>query len=162
MKKIILLISLVTIMTLFVGCNTSSYVATDKKSNFAININNVEITMHKEASKIIEALGTSKEYFESESCAFPGLDKVYTYNSFEISTYPKNNVDYISGVFLLDDTVSTKEGVYLYQSIEDMKRAYGENYKEANGVYTYTKGKSQISFMIKEDKIIQIEYLALQ
>ncbi|MGL5085713.1 MAG: hypothetical protein ACRC68_08375 [Clostridium sp.] len=123
--------------------------------------NNISIKMNDAAVNTLQKLGKENQYFESQSCAFPGLDKVYTYNSFEITTYPINNVDYIESIFLLDDTVKTPEGVCLYQTLEDMKKAYGENYEEVQGIYTYQKGKSKLSFMIKDNKITQIEYKAI-
>ncbi len=166
MKKVTVVISAIIIGILLVSCSDNGkgkaqgYDASSQK-NFIFETNNIEIKLHEEAEDIILGLGEYKEYFEAESCAFEGLDKIYTYSSFEISTYEKDSIDYISGISLMDDTVSTKEGISLFQTLEELKAIYGENYKEENGVYTYTKAQSQISFMIKENKIVQIEYLAL-
>ena len=41
--------------------------------------------MNTDVAPVIEALGEPLHYFESESCAFKGLNK-YTYGGFEIST----------------------------------------------------------------------------
>ena len=175
MKRLLVLISTVALSAMLVACGGSSE---DKKENnsgtkvedtskgevsgnFMYTANDVDIMMHEKADKIIEALGEETDYFESASCAFEGLDKIYTYSGFEVLTYEKDGVDYIAGVTLMDDTVSTTEGVSLFQSKEDMIAAYGEDFKEVEGIYTYKKGESQISFMIKDGQISQIEYTAL-
>ncbi len=175
MKRLLVLISTVALSAMLVACggdsqgnkenNSGTKVEngsnTEVSGNFEYTANGTEIMMHQKAKTIIDALGDATDYFESESCAFEGLDKIYTYSGFEVSTYEKDGVDYIAGVSLMDDTVSTAEGVSLFESKEDMIAAYGEDFKEVEGIYTYKKGESQISFMIKEGQITQIEYTAL-
>ena len=165
MKKIIVVISAIMLGIVLVSCsgNTKGNKGYDASSNenFIFETNGIEIKLHEEAEDIISNLEEYKEYFEAESCAFEGLDKIYTYSSFEVSTYEKDGIDYISGISLMDDTVSTKEGISLFQTLEELKSMYGEEYTEENGVYTYTRAQSEISFMVKANKIVQIEYLAL-
>ena len=73
--------------------------------------------MNEDASAVVEELGEADDYFESESCAFEGLDKVYTYPGFTLNTYPVDDKDYVLSVVFRDDTVSTDEGI----SIEAQK-----------------------------------------
>ena len=54
-------------------------------------------------------LGEPMHYFEAPSCAFEGMDKIYSYSGFEFTTYTKDNVDYIASIVFLDDTVTTRE-----------------------------------------------------
>jgi hypothetical protein len=117
--------------------------------------------MNKEAAPVVEALGDPLDYFESESCAFKGLDKVYYYSGFELTTYPLDDVDYISTIDFKDDTVSTKEGIFIGSSLDDVKAAYGEDYKEENGFYTYTKGDSTLTFIMENDAVTAITYTAI-
>ena len=49
--------------------------------------------MGADASKVVDELGEADDYFESESCAFEGLDKVYTYPGFKLNTYPVDDKD---------------------------------------------------------------------
>ena len=72
---------------------------------------NVKIIPGAEIAPIVAALGQPQNYMESPSCAFTGLDKIYTYPHFMIYSYPMNNVDYVYMVTLTDDIVSTDEGV---------------------------------------------------
>lgn len=123
--------------------------------------NNIEIKINAEAASIVSALGEPKNFFESPSCAFQGVDKFYYYNSFEIDTYPINGVDYIYIVKLLDDSISTPEGAFIGCTLSDVKTAYGDGYTEKNGFYTYTLGKTTIEFVSVNDIITEIKYIAI-
>lgn len=79
--------------------------------------------MNENMEPLVKKLGDADNYFESDSCAFQGKDKVYTYGSVKITTYPKDNKDYVYTIELLDDTVSTPEGI----SIGSDKRLLRKN-----------------------------------
>lgn len=132
----------------------------NEPSGYAFEYNDVSIYMNTDVAPVIDALGESIHYFEEESCAFKGLDKFYTYAGFEITTYPLEGKDYISTIYLMDDTVSTPEGVYLGSTIDEMIAAYGEDYIESSGTYTYVKDDSKLQFIAMDDEIISITYLA--
>ena len=121
----------------------------------------ITIPMNVDVAPILAALGESQEYFEAESCAFHGLDKIYTYNGFEINTYPNGDKDYIASVYFLDDSVTTEEGIYLGSALDDVVAAYGEDYREESGEYTYTLGESRLSFIVEEDSVTAITYSAI-
>lgn len=130
-------------------------------SGYAFEHNGVTIYMNTDVEPVVNALGDPLNYFEAESCAFKGLDKFYTYAGFEITTYPQDGKDYISSVNLMDDTVSTTEGIYLGSSVDDMIAAYGDDYTESSGSYTYVRDESKLQFIVMEDEIISITYLAI-
>lgn len=128
---------------------------------FGFEVNGVSIPMNVDAAPIVEALGEPVEYFEAASCAFQGLDKIYTYNGFEINTYPSEDKDFIASVYFLDDSVTTDKGIYLGASIDDVIAAYGEEYEGVEGEYTYTLGETTLSFIIEEDSVASITYSAI-
>lgn len=130
-------------------------------SGYAFEYNGVAIYMNTDAEPVVNALGEPLNYFEAESCAFKGLDKTYTYSGFEITTYPLDGKDYISSVYFMDDSVSTPEGIYLGSTVDEMIAAYGDNYTESSGSYTYVKDDSKIQFIASEGEIISITYLAI-
>ena len=130
-------------------------------SGYFFEYNGTSIYMNTDVVPVIEALGEARDYFEAESCAFKGLDKVYSYPGIEISTYPMDGKDYISSLDLADDTVSTPEGIYLGSTVDDVIAAYGEDYQESLGSYTYTKDDSKLQFITMDGEVIGITYFAI-
>lgn len=128
---------------------------------FEFEFNDVIIPMNVDAAPILEELGESIDYFEAPSCAFQGLDKIYYYSGFELNTFPQGEKDYISSVNILDDTVTTREGLYLGAKLEDVIAEYGEDYIMENGFYTYTLGGSKLTFVVEDDVVEAITYTAL-
>ncbi len=118
----------------------------------------IEVTPDMDMSVVLEALGEETTYFEAASCAFEGLDKVYTYDHFEIDTYPDGDTDKISAIILLDDLTTTQEGVYIGQSKADMESAYGTDYEKNSNSYTYTKDGAHLEFILEGETIISISY----
>jgi hypothetical protein len=129
-------------------------------SGYSFEYKDLNIFMNMDVAPVINNLGEALEYFEAESCAFKGLDKTYTYPGFEITTYPLNGSDNISSIYIMDDSVSTPEGIYLGASVDEMIAAYGDDYTESSGAYTYTKDDSKLQFITKDNEIIAITYLA--
>jgi len=120
----------------------------------------VKIAMDEEAQTIVEALGEPKSYFEAASCAFEGLDKIYTYSGFEINTYPLEDKDYISSVILKDDTVTTPEGLAIGDSKEKIEELYGADRTEDNNLIVYEKDDMKLRIILKEEYVAAIEYVS--
>lgn len=131
---------------------------------YVFSYEGLEIKVGSLMSEYLDTLGEPISYFEAASCAFDGLDKVYSYNSFEITTYPVDDKDYVGSIRFLDDMVETKEGVALFGTKADMTAAYGETYVDENGVLVYYyDGKEEngrLCFILSGDEIISIEYQA--
>lgn len=125
---------------------------------YVLEYNKVTIGVDMEAAPIIEALGEPDSYFEAASCAFEGLDKMYTYGSIEIDTYELDDKDYISAIIFNDDMISTKEGIALFMTKEEMITAYGENFTEELGMFVYEKDGMKLKFMLTDNAISYIEY----
>jgi hypothetical protein len=164
-KKMLLALMTVLMLSLvFAGCSNSETGNNDpgtEKNGYEFVSNGVNITMLAQAEDVLSELGEENTYFEAESCAYQGMDKIYTYNGFEVRTNEIDKKDYVTSVILVDDSVATPEGVALFMTKEDMIEAYGDNYSEELGLYTYTMGESKLSFLIKDEEIISIEYTAV-
>lgn len=180
MKKIFLLF---LIAILLVGCGNEGSPPKDSNPESANNIvddasddvdedeegieayvfetKGVEIAMNAQVAPIIESLGEYKEFFEAESCAFQGMEKTYTYDGFDLYTYEIDGVDSVASISFLDDSVKTQEGIYLYSSLDDMIDAYGDDYEESLGLYTYVQGDSELAFLVDNDEVVSIEYIAV-
>ena len=181
MRKTAVLISLIAAGTILIGCgsgNPSSGAdsgepvssgsspidaggqdaATEQPLSFSFQARNITIEMGGSASPVIGALGEPLSYFEAPSCAFDGIDKIYYFSGFELYTYPVGGDDFILSVNLTDDSVTTKEGVYLGMSYDDMLGAYGNDYVQNQGQYVYTRSDSTLSFLIEHGEIVVIIY----
>ncbi len=127
-------------------------------SGYVFLYKNTTIAVDADMAEVLEALGDPKSYYEAASCAFEGLDKIYTYASFEIDTYPTNDKDYISLIVLKDDSVSTAEGVYIGDSLGHLQEVYGEPSAESTGQLIYEKDGMKLCFIIQDEKVVSIEY----
>ncbi len=135
----------------------TSQTETAASRGYVLTVNNVTVEVDAEAAPIVEALGEPVSYFEAASCAFEGLDKIYTYNSFEIDTYPSQDRDLVSAVILKDDSIATAEGVCIGDSLEKLQEVYGEATLE-NGMLIYAKDGMKLCFIMQDDSVISIEY----
>lgn len=125
---------------------------------YTFQYNDVVVEIDAEAAPIVEKLGEAVSYFEAPSCAFEGIDKMYTYNGFELDTYPMNNKDYVSAVIFKDDVVATPEGVSIGDPAEKITEVYGEDMTEEKGMIIYMKDGMKLCFIAAGDSIASIEY----
>jgi len=163
-KKLLFALATLLMLTLVLtgcGSNETDNNTSNEEKGYEFVSNGVNIPMLAQADTVLSELGEENTYFEAESCAYQGMDKIYTYNGFEVRTNEIDSKDYVTSVLLIDDSVSTPEGVALFMTKEDMTQAYGENYSEELGLYTYSKGESKLSFLIKDNEITSIEYTAV-
>jgi len=128
---------------------------------FKLSMKGTAVAMNAEMAPIAKALGEPTKYFESESCAFQGLDKVYTYGGVVIRTYPEKEVDYVLNVELKDDSVSTEEGVSIGDTKDKVKEVYGAPETENDSSFVYKKGACKLSFIFGDDgSVSSIVYAA--
>ncbi len=143
------------------GAQAAAASTGEKPGGYVFESGGIVIGMNDEAAAIVSGLGSWSNYAESPSCAYQGMDKIYTYPGFDLYTYVKDGVDYVNSVYFLDASVSTPEGLRLGSSVEEMLAAYGDGYTEEYGVYTYTKEKTSLTFIITDGVVEAIEYLAV-
>ena len=142
--------------------NESTNQNTNKENNsYVFKLKGVDVQINAEMAAIHDALGEEDDYFESNSCAFQGLDKVYTYGSVVIQTYPLDEVDYVYSIELKDDTVETPEGIYIGASKADVENAYGTPDDETDTAYIYKQGESQLNIMFDGDYVNSIVYVSI-
>ncbi len=127
--------------------------------DYVFEYKGVKIAPDMNTNEFLSALGDPLHYYEVKSCAFEGMDKIYTYTSFEISTYPSGANDLVSSIYFKDDTVTTQEGVYLGMAKSDVLALYGSNYTESAGAYVYSKGGMELHFIFDGETLASIEYV---
>lgn len=126
--------------------------------DYVFEYKGVKISPDMNTNEFLSALGDPLHYYEVKSCAFEGMDKIYTYTSFEISTYPNGANDLVSSIYFKDDTVTTQEGAYLGMAKSDVLALYGSNYTESAGAYVYSKGGMELRFIFDGETLASIEY----
>jgi hypothetical protein len=151
MKKILWAIVMIMLIS---GCTQKT-----TEEEYSFEINGLEITMGEMAEGFLTKTGTPKEQYSAPSCAFDGDDTVYDFGSYQITTYLSEGKEIFTGVYLLDDTVSTKEGIKIGSKLSEMLSVYGDKYQENYGAYTYSFGLTDLSFVIIDDVITSISYL---
>lgn len=127
--------------------------------DYVFEYKGVKISPDMNTNEFLSALGDPLHYYEVKSCAFEGMDKIYTYTSFEISTYPNGANDLVSSIYFKDDTVTTQEGAYLGMAKSDVLALYGSNYTESAGAYVYSKGGMELHFIFDGETLASIEYV---
>ena len=137
--------------------NLSDVEKTQKRetaASYTLKVDNKEIKLGETFS--IEKCGKELQYSEVASCAFDGLDKTYTYENYEIKTGEK---DKITSIYFKDEGISTTEGVKITDTYDKMVQVYTNNFQNEGNKYIYTKGNTQIEFIVENDIIIGIEYI---
>jgi hypothetical protein len=130
-------------------------------TGYYFTLNGVTVSVNAAMAPIAEALGEPTSYFESESCAFQGLDKTYTYGSVVISTYPVDGEDFVYTIELKDDTVETTEGICIGSTKDDVTAAYGTASSETDTALSYEKDDSVLAFIFDGDSVANITYTAI-
>ena len=131
-------------------------------SGFVFSYNGIDMPVDSDVAPILEKLGEPKQEFTSPSCAGQGDGHLYTYDDFEIQTYPDGDKDLILYVSLRTDNVATKEGIDLSSSKDDILAAYGEPTEDSGSALKFKHGDTTLVFIFDGDSLISIEYDSLK
>ncbi|MCK9443337.1 MAG: hypothetical protein M0Q14_02200 [Tissierellaceae bacterium] len=143
------------------GTENEGQNAEEENQGFSFSAGDLKIYLNQEAAPFVKTLGNAMEQFEAPSCAFQGMDVFYVYPGFELSTYPLDGSHYVSTIDLIDDSVSTEEGIYIGSTLDDVVDKYGDNYGKSGDIYTYISGDTSLSFAIVNNVVENITYMAL-
>lgn len=153
MKKIWLSLMLV----LLVGCSSQDTGDTNVERSIAtldygVMLEGKEISLNEKFNP--KDFSEPLEFFESESCGFEGLDRIYTYKDYEVYTYPQGNEEYILEISFLGDT-KTDRNIGVGSTKAEVLEAYGEDYTESGKSLVYTNDKNTINILINGDNVVQ-------
>ncbi len=157
MKKTIWMLLVVLLLAALCACTDGETDAVE----YVFSVGDVKIELDAAAEPILSALGEPKQYSESPSCAFEGLDKVYVYAGFQIQTYPLNGKDYILSVDLTDDSHTTKEGAAIGNTRDRVVEIYGAPAEESATALIYRDAEKghTLQFLLRDGKVTNIQYL---
>jgi hypothetical protein len=111
------------------------------------------------ADEVLSKLGTPKDQYTSESCAFGGEDTVYYYSSIQVSTNNELGYERIYSIYLEDDLVSTEKGICVGNTADDVKSAYGEpGANSTDACLIYEKDGMTLSFNLTDGVVSTILY----
>lgn len=157
MKKIICILLTLTIIACLTACGCPEPTMPDLVFTFK----DTEIIMHAQAQPIVKALGGPFQYTEAPSCAFDGTDKTYYYGSFYLTTYPKDGVDCISGLWFADDSVATAEGITIGSSRQAVEEAYGPEYFDGENAFEIPGKDATLTILLTGGMVSSVQYEAV-
>ena len=144
-----------------VSCTGESE-ATDDRLFSAPTVNGTTIAIDKEASAVLAALGQELSYEESPSCAFEGMDKLYVYSGFRVKTYSQKGIDYIYSVEILDDSLSTPEGLFIGDGEARVTELYGSPSEQNDAGMQYCSENTVLQILLRDGVVTNIQYLKLE
>ena len=139
-KKIIFLIVSITIIVVAVGLIMKNSKEKTKESNTENSKSNTAFSVKYRGEEIVPGTEFSANKIDEEaniseipSCAFAGIDKIYTYKNFEIIVASVNGKDTIYSVYFDNDEMETTEGVKVTDTKDHMIEKYGTDYEQKLG-----------------------------
>ena len=172
MKKILALVLALAMTLTLAACGgdttpettapaTQNPPATPDASSWKYTVQGVDIMMHANAAPILKALGDPVNFTEEASCAFTGLDKTYYYGGFYLQTYPMGEEDFVYSVWLVDDSSTTPEGIYIGASQAEVEAAYGTEGFNGSNAYVMTGTTSTLTIILTDGVVSSIQYDAV-
>ena len=162
-KKMAALLALVMVLSL-VLCSCGGGGGSNNGGNntgsldYYFEVKGVKVEMKADAEAVLKALGSYKSSYEAPSCAFDGMDKIYSYGGYDILTYTADGKDFISGVVLRDDTVETPEGIAIGSKLEDVKKKYNAK-EEGSSINVYSEN-CRLLIIFDNGVVSSIQYIA--
>lgn len=159
MKKLLFVCMLILVCA--TGCaskgNNSEDTTTqgDNKTKFSYIINGVEVVPGDNAADTIKALGEPASYNEAASCYFEGMDKQYTYDGFEIRTYPSGSDDIIQDICVTGGTFETPEGIKIGSELSQVTSQYGTDYTLVGKMYKYYTDDTHYTYFFMMDDAVK-------
>ena len=139
--------------------NNNQNAGSTTPAGYTFTYNDCQFGVDIVAADVLAKLGTPKDQYTSESCAFGGEDTVYYYSSIQVSTNNEDGYERIYSIYLEDDLVSTEEGICVGSSAEDVKNAYGEPSANSTDVcLIYEKDGMTLNFNLVDGVVSTILY----
>ena len=130
----------------------------DNDAEFIFSYGEHIIKMDQDITDVLEMLGDPLGVFEAPSCAFDGIDRIFSFPGIQIHTYPFEDKDLVHTISLRDDSVSTVEGIYLGTAPEKVFNIYGDIFENEFDMFTFTRGQTTLSLLIENNMVVAITY----
>lgn len=122
--------------------------------------NGVSVELNGDAQAAIDALGEPVSTSSQATChGTEGDDKTYVYDGFSVNTYPKDGQDRVLEVVVTSSDIPTAKGVKVGDSLDAVKAAYGDGYRQVAAYYAYeTNDGKSIQFAVVDNLVTEIDY----
>ncbi len=130
LKKTRLLILVVMFVVMLSACGAKAGMSED---DLIFHVGDSAFALDSDASKLVEALGENYTYSEAVSCAYVGMDKVFSYDGIDIFTYPLDDIDRIDEIYITSDAYQTAKGITVGSTLSEIQAAYGKDAADVDG-----------------------------
>jgi hypothetical protein len=132
MKKIIIILIALVMVLAITSCGQKEQKGFSEE-DLVFVYNGEEFKLDSDVKPLIKSIGDGYEFSEAVSCAYTGMDKTYSYGDIDLYTYPLDSKDRIDEIYIMSNKYSTKKGITVGSSLDDIIVAYGENYTDLGG-----------------------------
>ncbi len=120
--------------------------------------NGYEIAPGSKADSALAAFGDDYDRMEVASCAYQGVDIIYTYPNFTLYAFSDNGVEYIN-VIEVEDPIIDCGGFSVGDNISAVKAVYGEPEVEDDYGVLYRSGDTELQISTDgAEKIVAIVF----
>ncbi len=160
MTKSNLILFLIISLLFMVACSDNDGI---NKQDLTFIHSGKSFLLDSDVLPLLESIGSDYEYLQAPSCVYEGNDKSFLYDDFEIYTYPLNGKDLIDEIIVLTPHYETNRGIKVGSSIDDVKKAYGNDYIDQGGLITFSQNPKDptspvIYFYFENDMVASIHY----
>ncbi len=117
--------------------------------------NGADILLGEAADDTLSALGEASSVTEAPSCVYDGMDRLYNYGAFTVTTSPDaNGYERISELSFNSDAVALKNGISIGASKSLVESVFGTDYTESFGVLKFELDGAVLSIVLDEDDTV--------
>ena len=117
-----------------------------------------KIFLDSEIQTAIEILGEPNHVHETPSCAFDGMDRIFTFSEFYIHTYPMGDKDLIQIIRFRTDNMTTGEGFRLGNSFDTVTEVLGFDYLRDFDMIVFIRENTSLVFSLQDNIIVHMFY----
>lgn len=154
MKKLMKLTAL-CLMLAMLGNLAACGNAQEKKSDNAIAYEGKSIELGQSLDDVKAALGEPDDYSEAKSCMFDGYDKMLTYDGMTLTTYPKEDKDFVYEIAITGDKASYR-GLTAGSTFADVQKLYSDA-ENADVIFLTNDDNSTLEIFMADDQVVELD-----
>lgn len=155
MKKMILLALVCVTLIAMAGCgNTEGNKDSGKNEALTCSFKVPGSSTVLVPGQKFDNVGETVSYSEGASCYYDGMDKIFGYNGYTVTTYPGAGGDYIADIYITGKDIKTAAGIGVGSTAEELTKAYGDRYTVDGKNYKYSiDSDNYVYFFISNDAV---------